>query len=145
MLVVDTNVLVYAANAAVPEHARCCALIEELRQGTRPWCLTWGILYEFLRVSTHPRVFAEPWSSPVAWLFVEALLASPGIAILVETERHAAFVGQILRESPSIAGNLIHDVHTVALMLEHGVRRIYTQDNDFHRFSGVEIVDPLNA
>ncbi|MEY4635682.1 MAG: hypothetical protein RJA55_1480, partial [Acidobacteriota bacterium] len=28
MFVVDTNVLVYAADSSVPEHARCRALVE---------------------------------------------------------------------------------------------------------------------
>ena len=55
MFVVDTNVLVYAANAATPEHKACRAKLDAWRQGTFPWCVTWGVLYEFLRVVTHPR------------------------------------------------------------------------------------------
>ena len=145
MFVVDTNVLVYAANAAAPEHARCRGLIEEWRHGSLPWCVTWGILYEFLRVSTHPRVFAEPWPAAHAWTFVEAIRVSPGLSILVETDRHASMVDRVLRDEPTLAGNLIHDAHTAALMLEHGVRRIYTRDTDFHRFSGVEVIDPLKG
>lgn len=40
-------------------------------------------------------------------------------------------------------GPLAHDAHTAALMREHGVRAIYTRDTDFHRFPGIEVVDPL--
>jgi predicted nucleic acid-binding protein len=29
-------------------------------------------------------------------------------------------------------------------MREHGVRRIYTRDADFHRFPFLEVVDPLS-
>ena len=43
----------------------------------------WGILYEFLRVSTHPRVFAKPWTIQDAWGFVAAVLASPGLRVLI--------------------------------------------------------------
>ncbi|GIW53056.1 MAG: hypothetical protein KatS3mg081_2411 [Gemmatimonadales bacterium] len=31
------------------------------------------------------------------------------------------------------------------LMREHGVRRIYTRDADFHRFPFIEVLDPLSA
>jgi predicted nucleic acid-binding protein len=53
-------VLVYAANVDSPEHSRCSELVEGWRSGRRPWYTAWAILYEFLRVDTHPRVTAEP-------------------------------------------------------------------------------------
>jgi predicted nucleic acid-binding protein len=76
---------------------------------------------------------------------VEALLASPGLEVLVESERHAAITGQVLRDVPHITGNLLHDAHTAALMQEHGIRRIYTRDPDFHRFGFIEVIDPLRV
>jgi toxin-antitoxin system PIN domain toxin len=145
VVVVDTNVLVYAANAGVPEHRACLQLVERLRHEAEPWRLTWGVLYEFLRVVTHPRVFDTPWSTPDAWGFIDALLASPSVDVLVETDRHRDVMVRVLRESPGVAGNLLHDLHTVALMREHGVRRIYTRDTDFHRFPSIEVLDPLSA
>jgi predicted nucleic acid-binding protein len=30
-------------------------------------------------------------------------------------------------------------------MREHGVRRIYTRDTDFHRFPFIEVADPLQV
>jgi predicted nucleic acid-binding protein len=27
-------------------------------------------------------------------------------------------------------------------MREHGIRRVYTRDTDFHRFPWVEVIDP---
>jgi predicted nucleic acid-binding protein len=62
MFVVDTNVLVYAADASAPEHVRCRALVESWRQRSGAWYLTWGIGYQFLRVMTHPRVMRQPWT-----------------------------------------------------------------------------------
>jgi hypothetical protein len=145
MFVVDTNVLVYAANTAAPEHGACRTQLEEWRRNRLPWCTTWGVLYEFLRVVTHPRVFAEPWPALEAWQFVSALLASSGLQVLVETPRHGDVVRQVVQEVPGLAGNLLHDVHTASLMREHGIRRIYTRDMDFHRFPFLEVVDPLAA
>jgi toxin-antitoxin system PIN domain toxin len=143
MFVVDTNVIVYAANADSPFHDRCSTLVAEWRGGSGAWFLTWGILYEFLRVITHPRVLQEPWDARGAWGFVESLLASRGLIMLAETPRHAAVAREVVDEVPALAGNLVHDAHTAILMREHGIGRIYTRDTDFHRFRFVEALDPL--
>jgi toxin-antitoxin system PIN domain toxin len=143
--VVDTNVLVYAADRSSAEHARCRSLLEGWRARVEPWYLTWSIVYEFLRVSTHPRVFRRPWAPAEAWRFAEALLASPALDLLVEGERHPAILAELMAEVPQLAGNLLHDAHTAALMREHGVRAIYTRDTDYHRFPGIEVRDPLRG
>lgn len=143
MFVVDTNVLVYAADQDAAAHARCRELLHGWRAGAAAWYTTWPILYEFLRVVTHPRVFRAPWTLGHAWRFVDGLLAAPGLSVLVETERHGSVAAEVVRELPDLGGNLVHDTHTAVLMREHGIRRIYTRDTDFHRFPFVEPVDPL--
>lgn len=143
MFVVDTNVLVYAADTSAPEHARCRALLEQWRAESAAWFLTWGICYEFLRVVTHPRVLRRPWTGPAAQEFLEAVTASPGLAMLVQTDRHGEVLRDIIQEVPGLAGNLWHDVETASLMREHGIRRICTRDTDFHRFPFLEAIDPM--
>ncbi len=144
MFVVDTNVLVYADDADSPFHAACRDWLERQRGRADAWYTTWAILYEFLRVTTHPRVMRRPWSAPAAWDFLAALLASPGLAVLVPTQRHAEIAAQVIAELPHLAGNLFHDAHTAVLMREHGIRRIVTRDTDFHRFPFLEPVDPIS-
>ena len=143
MFVVDTNVLVYAADQDSAFHGRCRSLLEGWRAQASAWYVTWGICYEFLRVTTHPRVFRAPWHASRAWSFVDAVLTSPALGILVPTERHARVVAEVLAELPHLSGNLMHDVETAVLMREHGVHRIYTRDTDFHRFPFLEPMDPL--
>ncbi len=58
------------------------------------------------------------------------------------TERHAAVAAEVFAELAHLAGNVIHDAHTAVLMREHGIRRIYTRDTDFHRFPFLEPIDP---
>ena len=142
MLVVDTNILVYAADAASPCHVESRNWIERRRRRPDAWYVTWSILYEFMRVTTHPRVMRNPWTAHQALEFVTALLSSPGIGVLLATERHALVAAQVVAELPWLAGNLMHDVHTAVLMREHGIGRICTRDADFHRFPFVEVVDP---
>lgn len=143
MFVVDTNVLIYAADEDAPAHGVCRELLENWRHQQSVWYTTWGVLYEFLRVATHPRVLRMPWTASTAWTFVDAMLGSTALSLLVETDRHAAVVEQVLREVPHLSGNVIHDMHTAILMREHGIRRIYTRDTDFHRFPFLEVIDPL--
>ncbi len=135
--------LVYAADADSPFHAACREWLERQRGRADAWYTTWAILYEFLRVTTHPRVMRRPWSAPAAWGFVKALLASPGLGLLIATERHADVAERVIAELPQLAGNLFHDAHTAILMREHGLRRVATRDTDFHRFPFLEVVDPL--
>jgi predicted nucleic acid-binding protein len=74
---------------------------------------------------------------------VTALLASPGLAILVPTHGHAEVARQVILELPHVAGNLLHDSHTAILVREHGIRRICTRDTDFNQFTFLEVIDPL--
>lgn len=143
MLVFDTNVLVHAADKDSPFHEPCHARIVQAREGSSPAFLTWSICYEFLHVTTHPRVSLSPQTPQEAWGFLEALLASPTFDLLVATERHAAVLAQTLAEMPDIRGNLFHDLHIAVLMREHGVSRICTRGTDFHRFPFLTVVDPL--
>jgi toxin-antitoxin system PIN domain toxin len=145
VFVVDTNVLVYAADVSAPEHERCRALIERWRHTSSAWFLTWGICYEFLRVVTHPRVLRLPWSGAAANEFLAAITAAPGLGMLVQTERHRDVLRDVVNDVPGITGNLWHDAKTATLMREHGIRRICTRDTDFHRFSFLEPVDPMVA
>jgi uncharacterized protein len=145
VLAVDTNVLIYAADADSQFHAPCRDWLERQRVRPDAWYTTWGIVYEFLRVTTHPRVMRRPWSVLAAWEFVSALLASPGLALLVPTQRHADVAGKVISELPHPAGNLLHDADTAILMREHGIARICTRDTDFNQFPFLEVIDPLRS
>jgi len=145
MFIVDSNVLVYAANEDCPEHLRCRKLLEQWRRARLPWYLTWPIVYEFLRVVTHPRVMSQPWTVEEAWGFIQALRASESLDILTSTDRHDKVLELTLEECPDLRGNIVNDAHTVVLMKEHGIRRIYTRDTDFHRFPSIEVLDPLRV
>lgn len=142
MFVVDTNIFVYAADEDSPFHACCRGKIEEWRGLGTPWYSTWGTMFEFLRVITHPRVFRKPWTAPKAWSFVEAILAAPAFGLLVPSERHAEIAAETIRKSANLHGNLLYDAQTAILMREHGIKTIYTRDTDFHRFPFLEPIDP---
>ena len=143
MFVVDTNILLYAADRSAPEHRVCRQFLQECRAQTAPWHLTWGIIYEFIRVATHPRVLRKPMSIDLAWKYILGLRASPSLSLLQETERHSEVAGEVFEAVPLLSGNIIFDARTAVLMKEHGLRKIHTRDTDFHRFPFLQVIDPL--
>jgi hypothetical protein len=137
---------VYAADEASPFHSACLCWLERQRARSDAWFATWPIVYEFLRVTTHPRVMRKPWNAGAAWGFVtSALFAAPGFEILAPTQRHVSVAGEVFGEMPHLAGNIMHDTHTAIILREHGIRHICTRDTDFCLFKFLEIIDPLAA
>lgn len=143
--VIDTNVLLYAANRDATQHERAFSFLIEAGRSSVAWYLTEGIVYEFLRVSTHPRVFPAPLTARDALSFLRPMLTSPRFAVLSAGPRHWPVLSEVAAELRSPSGNLFFDIRTVALMREHGVRRIYTADTDFLQFEGIDVRDPMKV
>ncbi|MBI2981313.1 MAG: PIN domain-containing protein [Deltaproteobacteria bacterium] len=143
MFVVDTNILLYGAIKEFREHEKARQLIDEWRRSATAWHSTWGIFYEFLRVSTHLNVFEYPLSAAHSWDFLKVILSSPGFSLLSEHEDHAKILEESLVNEVSLKGNLWHDGHTATLMKEHGIREIVTSDTDFHKFNWIKVNNPF--
>lgn len=145
MFVVDTNILIYAADRDAPEHDKCRKLLKAWRAQAGPWYVSWSIVYEFLRVTTHPNVLRKPFTLEESWSFIAAVLASPNLGVLTETERHRRTAEETIASLPTVSGNLVFDLRIAILMREHGIKSIYTRDADFHRFPFLEVIDPVQG
>lgn len=143
--VIDTNILLYGVNADAPEHQAARKFLFDVGATADTWYLTDGILYEFLRVATHHKVFPKPLGWQEALDFLQPLLDAPNIALLQSGPSHASILRDVLDALTHPSGNLFFDVRTVVLMREHGVRRIYTTDTDFLQFAAIDAVNPLRA
>lgn len=144
MFVVDTNVLLYAVNEDAPEQERCKLAVRRWCEQPTPWYLTWGVVYEFLRVATHPRVFRRPLSLEQAWSFLNVVLTSQSVDLLSETKLHRTVSSEVFSELPDLRGNRLFDARTAILMREHGISTIYTRDTDFNRFPFLTVIDPVS-
>lgn len=142
MIAIDTNVLVYARRAETAHHSVARALLRELAEGRDAWAIPWPCVYEFVRVVTHPRVFKPP--SPLADVLegIESVLESPTLQLLGEGATHRSHMHRMLTDGRA-SGNLAHDAHIAALLMEHGVSEFLSADRDFRRFSGVRVRDPF--
>jgi toxin-antitoxin system PIN domain toxin len=141
---VDTNVLLYAADASSPRHESATRLLTELAEGTSLVYLFWPTLLGFVRIATHPSVFQEPLTHREAADAVGRLLARPNVQAAGEGER---FWTNYRRTADIVdpRGNVVPDAHIVGLMHEYGVSTIWTHDRDFRKFDGITVRDPFDA
>jgi hypothetical protein len=138
---VDANLLLYASDSSSPFHDRSSALLGQMAQGPEIVYLFWPVLMAYLRIATHPSVFAAPLTPAEATGNLERLLALPHVQTPGEHERFWSSYQRVA--DASVRGNLIPDAYVVALMHENGVRTIWTHDRDFRRFDGVDARDPF--
>jgi len=142
-ILLDANILLYAVNKDCDRHRQYRDFVEKTVSGVDPWCLTWSIVYEFLRVSTHKSVFPISLQPDKAVDIAKLLLSSPALEILLETEKHEYFLEKTYQSAGPIRGNIFHDCHIAALMLEHDVKYIATADRHFRLFPFIKIVEPV--
>jgi hypothetical protein len=112
--------------------------------GNEVFCLAWPTVMAYLRLVTHPAVVSPPLSPDQATENVEALIGLPHVRLLGEQEGfweefREATKGLVVR------GNLVPDAHVAAVLRQHGVRILYTNDSDFRQFAFLEVRNPFEA
>jgi toxin-antitoxin system PIN domain toxin len=141
MILVDANLLVYAANRAAPEHDAARAWLDHRLSGTARVGLPWPSLLAFVRLVTNPAILRHAVGPPEAWRQVEDWLRSDAAWIPVPTSRHAEILGPLLG-TRFVTSRQVPDAHLAALAIEHGVTLCST-DADFARFAGLKWENPL--
>ncbi len=142
MIALDTNILVYAVRQDSSHHGKAKRPLARLAEGEEPWGLPWPCVYEFLRVVTHPRIFDPPTEIELALDDLASLFESPSLLLIGEGPGHSRYLRQAVSAGKAV-GNMAHDAHIAALVLEHGARELWTTDKDFNRFPGLRVRDPF--
>lgn len=139
---IDANLLLYASDTDSPWHQAAVRRLDEVALGPEIVHLFWPTVMAYLRIATHPAVFARPLSHSDARSNIGALLALPHVQTAGESD---AFWRRFAEVADDIGptGNLVPDTHLVALMLENGVRTILTRDRDYRKFRGITVRDPF--
>jgi toxin-antitoxin system PIN domain toxin len=139
---IDANLLLYASNSGCAEHAAAHSFVQNLSEEPDLCCLAWPTLFAYLRISTHPSIFRRPLTPEAAWSNVRALIRLPRVRLIVEDEDFADHYESVTCGS-IVRGNLVPDAHLAALLHQHGVTRIYSNDTDFRKFTFLEVINPL--
>jgi toxin-antitoxin system PIN domain toxin len=140
MKIVDANVLLYAVNSDSPHHKAAREWLDDALAGGETVGFAWVALLAFLRISTHPSIFANPLPPDTACEIVETWLAQPAATTVEPTARHPGVLKGLLSDTGS-AGNLVNDAHLAAIAIEHGAE-IASFDIDFQRFTGIRRFQP---
>lgn len=145
MIVLDTNILVYAHIPDLSQHKQAANWLEStLSQGKDSIGIVWHVVNAFLRVSTNPRIFGEPMSIAAAKTHVDNLFLHPLVRQVHTTDKHWDIYSAILTQL-NITGDIVMDAHIAAIAVEHRAV-VATADKDFRRFSDfVKIIDPLKS
>jgi predicted nucleic acid-binding protein len=96
-----------------------------------------------LRIATHPRIFSAPLSPAEALGNVSALLGLPHVRAVSEQDGLIDAYKHVAGDMP-VRGNLFPDVHIAAILYQHGVRALYSNDRDFRKFQSLDVRDPCS-
>ena len=143
MIVLDANVLLYAYNASAAQHQRARAWVEQAFSGVEPIGLPWFTISAFLRISTHLKVFAQPFSASEAAEIVGSWFDAPAVAALEPGDRFWEIFSKLMVDS-QVSGALVSDAVLAAIAIEHGAH-LATTDRDFRRFDGLKLLDPVTG
>jgi toxin-antitoxin system PIN domain toxin len=138
----DVNILVYAFRPDATDHERYRDWLQDVVDGPAAFGCSDFVLSGFLRIVTHPRVFASPDSLEAASAFVSAVRDQPHCVPVSPGPRHWDLFLQLGR-AVGAQGNLVPDAYLAALAIESGCEWI-TTDRDFARFPGLRWRYPLS-
>lgn len=140
MILVDTNLLVYAVDSSSPFHEGARRWLEGRLNGAGGVGLPWPVLCGFARLVSNPRVCPNPMPTARAWAQVEEWLALESTFTPEPTGRHREILAGLM---PRVTrAELIADAHLAALAMEYGLVLCST-DADFDRFPGLAWQNPL--
>jgi toxin-antitoxin system PIN domain toxin len=145
VILVDTNLLVYATFVDTPEHDDTREWLEErFAEGEGTVALCWPVVYAFVRLITSSRVFGEH-AVPVkqGWSVAATYIEQPAARLVTAGVGHRAIAAE-LAETPGLRSDDVPDIEIAALAIEHGLA-LATHDHGFRRFAGLRVVDPLTA
>jgi uncharacterized protein len=139
---VDVNVLLYASDRSSERHDGARQLLESCAARPDVLCLTWPTLMSYLRIATHPSIFAAPLTPEEALSNIVALLTLPQVRVVSEQDGFIDAYKHVT-DAMAVRGNLVADAHVAAILFQNGVRTLYSNDRDFRKFESLDVRNPF--
>ena len=141
MILPDANLLLYAYDQSSPFHPKAATWCEDIMGSSSPVILLPTVVFAFVRISTHPRIFTDPLSVAEASAHVRSWLGRKQVRLhdMLPEDLETALA---LLETAGTAGNLTTDAQIAAVALRLDAE-VHTADLDFGRFAGVRFSNPL--
>jgi toxin-antitoxin system PIN domain toxin len=142
MILIDTNLWLYACFKELPEHPRSRAWLESVMNGDEPVALAWNVVLAVLRISTQQRLLQQPLRPSQALELVDGWFNHPVVQIVEPGPRNWSILSGLLAEAGT-AGNHTNDAHLAALAIEHRCT-LCSADAGFRRFTNLRVHNPLS-
>lgn len=138
----DANLLLYASDRSSDRHDSARRCLESCAASPDVLCVAWPTLMAYLRIATHPSIFAAPLSPQEALGNVTALLALPHVRAVSELDNFIDVYKHVTSDV-TVRGNLVPDAHVATILFQHGVGTLYSNDRDFRKFETLDVRDPF--
>jgi hypothetical protein len=142
MIVIDTNILVYAHRGESPFHSQAVDAMDRLAASGRPWGTVWQCVHEFAAIVTHPKIYKPPSTVEQCLAEISNWRACPTFRCIAEGPVHWETLQRVLRDG-RVQGPMVHDARIAAVCIAHGVEELWSVDRDFSRFPKLKVVNPL--
>ena len=143
MMLVDTNVMVYAHRRDAERHPEYRDWMRALINGPEPYAVADFAVLGMVRVVTDRRFYREVASTITdALAFADEIRNQPQAHVISPGPKFWSIFSNLCRQAEA-GGKLVPDAYLAALALEHGCE-VVTTDKDFRRFPGLRWRHPLN-
>lgn len=142
MLLVDTNVLIYAHRPETERHEEYRRWVLGMVNSPQPYAVSDFALNGMIRVVTNPRIYPKPTPIDTALDFTERVRSQPHAMVVSPGPRFWGIFLELCR-NVGAQGKLVPDAYLAALAIENACEFI-TEDKDFRRFPGLRWRHPLN-
>ena len=137
MTAIDTNVLIGIIVASSTHHTEIMDGLENLDDEL---CTTPINIGEVLRLLTHSKVFSSPLKIEKAVETLSQLIEAYDIRILDEDTNWWRELSEVAKQIPGLKGNEVFDARIALCLKQHKVKRIWTRDADFKKYSFLQVI-----
>lgn len=140
MILIDTNVLVYAINEDAAQHSSSRTLVDQAIDGRLPAVFVPQVLVELYAVITDHRRITKPLTPSIAWGQVDVLRST--LPVLDPSGDAMELLGQLVAIHAAKGGR-VFDLFLVAQMRARSIETICTYDTaHFRSIAGVDAATP---
>jgi uncharacterized protein len=142
MMLVDTNVMIYAHRLDTDRHLEYRAWMDALIAGPEPYAVSDFALNGVIRIVTDRRIYENATPALIALNYAETIRDQPHAQVIGPGPRFWPIFKDLCQKAGA-SGKLVPDAYLAALAIEHGCEFVST-DKDFRRFPGLRWRHPLN-
>lgn len=144
MILIDTNILVFAHNQDSPHNEKAIQLLKDALEFKIEACIAHQNLLEFFSVITSPKRIDKPLSTETALSWIKLYLESSNIK-KVSPSQNTLESALALTKHHKLAKADIFDSYLAATMQENNIPEIYTNNiSDFKKFHKIKAINPFS-